>query len=44
MPRARDHDDPELGLFENGVVRLPGSGGACDIASLAKRFVLTSKA
>jgi glutaconate CoA-transferase, subunit B len=24
---------------KNGVVRLPGSGGACDIASLAKRFV-----
>ena len=23
----------------NGVVRLPGSGGACDIASLAHRFV-----
>jgi len=23
-----------------GVVRLPGSGGACDIASLAKRFVV----
>ncbi|MCI0624919.1 MAG: CoA-transferase [Acidobacteria bacterium] len=25
---------------KNGVVRLPGSGGACDIASLAKRFVV----
>lgn len=24
---------------KNGVVRLPGSGGACDIASLAQRFV-----
>ena len=24
---------------KNGVVRLPGSGGACDIASLAHRFV-----
>ena len=24
----------------NGRVRLPGSGGACDIASLAKRFVV----
>lgn len=24
---------------KNGIVRLPGSGGACDIASLAKRFV-----
>jgi len=24
----------------NGVVRLPGSGGACDIASLAQRFVV----
>jgi glutaconate CoA-transferase subunit B len=24
---------------QNGVVRLPGSGGACDIASLAHRFV-----
>lgn len=24
---------------KNGVVRLPGSGGACDIASLAYRFV-----
>lgn len=24
---------------ENGIIRLPGSGGACDIASLAKRFV-----
>src|SRR5579863_6346900 len=24
---------------KNGVVRLPGSGGACDIASLSKRFV-----
>jgi len=23
-----------------GVVRLPGSGGACDIASLAQRFVV----
>jgi glutaconate CoA-transferase, subunit B len=23
----------------NGIVRLPGSGGACDIASLARRFV-----
>jgi len=23
-----------------GIVRLPGSGGACDIASLAKRFVV----
>jgi len=25
---------------ENGLTRLPGSGGACDIASLAKRFVV----
>jgi glutaconate CoA-transferase subunit B len=25
---------------EEGVVRLPGSGGACDIASLAQRFVV----
>jgi len=25
---------------EKGFVRLPGSGGACDIASLAKRFVV----
>jgi glutaconate CoA-transferase subunit B len=25
---------------ENGLVRLPGSGGACDIASLAQRFVV----
>ncbi len=25
---------------EKGIVRLPGSGGACDIASLAKRFVV----
>src|SRR3954463_10050950 len=25
---------------EKGYVRLPGSGGACDIASLAKRFVV----
>ena len=24
---------------KNGVVRLPGSGGACDIASLAERYV-----
>src|SRR5215475_15118189 len=24
---------------EHGMVRLPGSGGACDIASLAQRFV-----
>src|SRR3954466_13502397 len=24
----------------NGVVRLPGSGGACDIASMAQRFVV----
>ena len=24
---------------KNGVVRLPGSGGACDIASLAQRYV-----
>jgi len=24
----------------NGMVRLPGSGGACDIASLAQRFVV----
>lgn len=24
----------------NGVIRLPGSGGACDIASLAHRFVV----
>lgn len=24
---------------KNGLVRLPGSGGACDIASMAKRFV-----
>ena len=24
---------------KDGIVRLPGSGGACDIASLAKRFV-----
>jgi glutaconate CoA-transferase subunit B len=24
---------------QNGIVRLPGSGGACDIASLAQRFV-----
>lgn len=24
---------------KNGMVRLPGSGGACDIASLAQRFV-----
>jgi len=24
----------------NGIVRLPGSGGACDIASLAQRFVV----
>src|SRR3954467_63943 len=24
---------------KNGIVRLPGSGGACDIASLAHRFV-----
>jgi glutaconate CoA-transferase subunit B len=26
-------------LGKNGMVRLPGSGGACDIASLAQRFV-----
>src|SRR6201997_1352427 len=25
---------------ENGMIRLPGSGGACDIASLAQRFVV----
>jgi glutaconate CoA-transferase, subunit B len=25
---------------DKGYVRLPGSGGACDIASLAKRFVV----
>ena len=25
---------------EGGITRLPGSGGACDIASLAKRFVV----
>ncbi len=25
---------------ENGFIRLPGSGGACDIASLAQRFVV----
>jgi glutaconate CoA-transferase subunit B len=25
---------------QNGMVRLPGSGGACDIASLAQRFVV----
>jgi glutaconate CoA-transferase, subunit B len=25
---------------EKGIVRLPGSGGACDIASLAQRFVV----
>ncbi len=25
---------------KDGIVRLPGSGGACDIASLAKRFVV----
>jgi len=25
---------------ERGITRLPGSGGACDIASLAKRFVV----
>jgi glutaconate CoA-transferase subunit B len=25
---------------EQGIVRLPGSGGACDIASLAQRFVV----
>jgi len=25
---------------ERGIVRLPGSGGACDIASLAQRFVV----
>jgi glutaconate CoA-transferase, subunit B len=25
---------------EHGIVRLPGSGGACDIASLAQRFVV----
>jgi glutaconate CoA-transferase subunit B len=25
---------------EKGMVRLPGSGGACDIASLAHRFVV----
>lgn len=25
---------------ERGVVRLPGSGGACDIASMAQRFVV----
>ena len=25
---------------EHGLVRLPGSGGACDIASLAQRFVV----
>jgi glutaconate CoA-transferase subunit B len=24
----------------NGIIRLPGSGGACDIASLAQRFVV----
>src|SRR5205807_4251366 len=24
----------------NGLIRLPGSGGACDIASLAQRFVV----
>ena len=24
---------------KNGMVRLPGSGGACDIASMAQRFV-----
>ena len=28
-----------LGGGKNGTVRLPGSGGACDIASLAHRFV-----
>ena len=25
---------------KNGMIRLPGSGGACDIASLAQRFVV----
>src|SRR5215813_14542369 len=25
---------------DHGIVRLPGSGGACDIASLAQRFVV----
>src|SRR5437899_217458 len=27
-------------LGDHGLVRLPGSGGACDIASLAQRFVV----
>jgi glutaconate CoA-transferase subunit B len=28
----------------HGVIRLPGSGGACDIASLAQRFVVARQA
>lgn len=29
-----------IGNYQNPKVRLPGSGGACDIASLAKRLVI----
>lgn len=29
-----------IGNYENPKVRLPGSGGACDIASLAKRILI----
>ncbi|MDH7477624.1 MAG: CoA-transferase [Candidatus Bathyarchaeota archaeon] len=29
-----------IGNYENPKVRLPGSGGGCDIASLAKKFVV----
>jgi glutaconate CoA-transferase subunit B len=37
--RARSADDRRPPTTER-IVRLPGSGGACDIASLAKRFVV----
>jgi glutaconate CoA-transferase, subunit B len=32
--------DGRRSMVDGQVVRLPGSGGACDIASLAKRFVV----
>jgi glutaconate CoA-transferase subunit B len=38
--RGKEREKEEGASAPANIVRLPGSGGACDIASLAKRFVV----
>lgn len=40
VDRFGNLNSTQVGAGAGKVVRLPGSGGACDIASLAKRFVV----